>query len=204
MTAIPLSQLATSGHWQINFLKILPVIQTHAKVRFRKLNATNRAEATAEAVAAACEGYSTLVRQKKLARAYPGNIATNAVRFVNSGRHVGGHQSCRDVMSPLAQKKHGVAVSSVSRWRNYDATWQDLALESRKVSPADQACFNLDFAEWLGTWSLRQRQIILLLAAGNRTSYVAQKFGVSEGRISQLRRGFQESWEQFQAQLQAA
>lgn len=204
MTAIPLSELATSRRWQTNFLRILPVVATHAEVRFRRLNATQKEEATAEAMAAACVSYAALARQKKLAHAYPGNIATNAVRFVTNGRHVGGHQNCRDVMSPLAHRKHGVTVGSISPWCNRETTWRELVVESRKVSPADQACFNLDFAEWLGTRPVRERQIILLLAAGNRTSDVAEKLGVSEARISQLRRTFQESWEQFQIQAQAA
>ena len=204
MTAIPLSELATSRRWQTNFLRILPVVKTHAHVRFRRLNATHKEEATAEAVAAACVSYATLARQKKLARAYPGNIATNAVRFVTNGRHVGGHQNCRDVTSPLTHKKHGVTVGSISPWCHREATWRELVVESRQVSPADQACFNIDFAEWLDTWSIGQRKVILLLAAGNRTSHVAGKLGVSAGRVSQLRREFQKSWEHFQVQLQAA
>lgn len=198
MTAIPLSQLAASRRWQSNFLVILPAVQRHASIRFRGLPAEARDEATAEAIASACVSYATLARQHKLARAYVGNIATNAVRAVRGGRHVGGHINTRDVLDPLTQKKRRIHVRTVSPWSRTDDTWRDLVLESRHVSPADQACFNLDFAAWLQTWSSRQRQIITALASGQRTLAVARKFGVTEGRVSQLRREFERSWQHFQ------
>ena len=196
--AVPLSALATSRRWQHNFLKVLPAVQTHAKVYFRRLRPGARAEATAEAVARACVTYRKLVQQKKLGQVYVGNIATFAVKAVNSGRRVGGHQNRKDVLSPTAQKTNGIAVASLSPWSTSDNTWRDLLLESRRVSPADQACFNLDFQDWLRAWPQRHRQIITALAAGHRAKAVARKFGVTEGRMSQLRDRYQRSWEQFQ------
>ena len=114
MSAIPLSTLATARRWQQNFLVVLPTVQEHAAVSFRHLRTEAKAEATAEAVASACVSYAKLARQKKLARVYPSIIATFAVKAVNGFRHVGGHQSCRDVMSPLTQKRRGFTVGSLS------------------------------------------------------------------------------------------
>ena len=198
MSAIPLSQLTISQQWQSNFLKILPAVKKHASFQFRRLPGDAREEATAEAVASACVAYATLARQKKLDRVYVGNIATNAARAVNGGRHVGGNQSCRCVLNPLTHKKTGVVVTSLSPWSSVDDTWRDLMLESRRVSPADQACFNVDFQEWLKSWPQRDRKIIAMLAAGERGMAVAQKFGLTEGRVSQLRREYEASWLQFQ------
>lgn len=204
MTAIPLSHLATSRRWQNNFMTVLPAVAKHAFIRFRRLPLEAREEATAEAIASACVSYANLARQKKLARAYVGNIATNAVRAVNGGRHVGGHINSRDVLSPLAQMKKKLRVVTLSPWSAADDSWRDLVLESRKISPADQACFNLDFQEWLLTWPPRHRKIITALAAGHRTMAVARSFNVSEARVSQWRRQFEESWRQYQGLLNPA
>ena len=139
MSAIPLSTLATSRRWQTNFLKVLPAVKEHAAVSFRHLSPEAKAEATAEAVARACVNYATLVRQRKLARAYTGNIATNAVRAVNGGRHVGGHINSKDVLSPLAQKRRGFAIGSINPWNRQEGDWRDMVLETRRASPADQS-----------------------------------------------------------------
>src|ERR1035437_1247406 len=66
MTAIPLSQLATSRRWQNNFLKVLPAVQEHAAISFRRLRPEAKDEATAETIARACVNYANLARQKKL------------------------------------------------------------------------------------------------------------------------------------------
>jgi len=198
MTAIPLSELATSRRWQSNFMRIMPAVQTHASVCFHRLNPTDQEEATAEAIARACVTYQKLVQQKKLGQVYVGNIATFAVKAVNGGRRVGGHRNSKDVLDPVTRTKKNITVASLSPWSTPDNTWRDLLLESRRVSPADQACFNVDFHEWLSSWPQRHRMIIAALAAGYRGKVVARKFGVSEGRISQLRLEFQESWETMQ------
>ena len=198
MSAIPLSTLATSRRWQTNFLKVLPAVKEHAAVSFRRLSPEAKAEATAEAVASACVSYAKLARQKKLARVYPSSIATFAVKAVNGNRHVGGHQSCRDVMSPLTQKRRGFTVGSLTAWCPPEGPWQEVVVDSRRVSPADRAAFKLDFAQWLSQWPLRHRRIINSLAAGHRTMAVALRFGVSPARVSQLRREFERSWQQFQ------
>ena len=167
MTALPLSHLATSRSWQANFLQILPTVQTHAMVCFRQRNPADQEEAIAETLASACISYARLARQKKLAQVYPSTVATYAVKAVRAGRHVGGHQNCRDVLNPLTQKKKGIGVVSLNPWNNSANTWRNLLLASRKVSPADQACFNLDFATWMKQWPARHRRIINALASGD-------------------------------------
>ena len=199
MSAIPLSALATSRRWQSNFLAVLPAVQTHASIQFRRLKPEARAEATAETVAAACVSYATLARQKKLDRVYVTNIATFAVQRVRGHRQVGGHQNSTDVLNPKAQKEHGLAVTSITPWDGEHQTWKDVAVESRKIGPADMACFRLDFQTWLRRWSPRHRQIINALASGMGTGEVAVKFSVSEPRISQFRRRYEQSWELFQS-----
>jgi hypothetical protein len=195
-----LSMLATGSGWQSDFLAVLPAVQTHAAVCFRRLRPEQRAEASAEAVASAFTSYGTLARQGKLHQAFPSTLARFAVRAVRSQRHVGGHQSARDALSPLAQKRHHFAATSISPWdRAGDEGWRDLLLPDRHVSPADAAAFNIDFQEWLSRWSPRHRHIITVLADGHSTKAVATRFRVTPGGISHLRRHYQRSWECYQA-----
>ena len=62
---------------------------------------------------------------------------------------------------------------------------------------ADQAAFRIDFNDWLRKLSRRDRRIIARLARGERACAVAERFGLSQGRISQIRRAFAENWNRF-------
>ena len=198
MTAIPLSALATSRRWQTNFLSVLPTVQTHAQVCFRRLQPEAREDATAETVARAFVDYGCLAKRHRLSHAYPSTLASFAVQRVRGHRHVGWRQTAKDVFSPVAQKKHGFGLSTLSPWDNAEGSWRDVVVESKRVSPADTAVFALDFAQWFQKWSKRHRRIINALASGERVTDVAGRFQVSLARISQLRRRYQRSWERFQ------
>src|ERR1700676_362225 len=96
MSAVP--QLPCD--WQEGFLKVLPAVETHARIRFRRLNADQREEAIQETIAAAYLNYQLAAAQGKLNVVRPSSLADFAVRHVRTGRHVGGSQnSARDVMS---------------------------------------------------------------------------------------------------------
>lgn len=56
----------------------------------------------------------------------------------------------------------------------------------------------LDYQDWLSRHDARRRGIAEALAMGSTTSEVADQYGVSEGRISQMRRGYMQDWQQFQ------
>ena len=78
--------------WQAGFLAVLPAVQTHAQIQFRRLPAARREEAVQEAVAAACLNYQLAAARGKLAVVRPATLADFAVRHVRTGRHVGGRQ----------------------------------------------------------------------------------------------------------------
>ena len=67
--------------------------------------------------------------------------------------------------------------------------------DSRAV--AEVACVRIDFADWLRSLPTRVRRIAKTLATGERTDETARKFGVSAGRISQLRSELAASWRRF-------
>ena len=70
--------------------------------------------------------------------------------------------------------------------------------ELRATTPIpDQAAFRIDWPAWMQTQTERDRRIIDDLMAGERTFDVSQKYGLSPGRISQLRRRLHDDWEVF-------
>ena len=54
-------------------------------------------------------------------------------------------------------------------------------------------------AAWRVTRTDRDRRMIDDLMVGERTQDVSQKYGLSPGRISQLRREFHDDWQRFGA-----
>ena len=87
-----MSAIAQAVDWQTPFLQALPIIETHARIVFRRLPAVHREDAVAEAVSAGCLNYHTLAQRGRLQIATPNTAATLAVRHVRNRRHVGGHQ----------------------------------------------------------------------------------------------------------------
>jgi len=191
--------------WQAGFLNILPAVQTHARIRFRKLRAEKREEAVQEAIAAACVAYRLLAAQGKLGVAHPGTLADFATRHVSNGRHVGGHQDgATDPLSPNCHKRHGITVRSYNVAAAVGGTdgWLQVAMAHHRKDPIpDTAAFRIDFATFLRTLNRRDRRIIAAMTSGNRTMAVAKRFGISEGRVSQLRRKYEAAWRCFQGEL---
>ena len=194
-----MSAVQTTG-WQAGFLSVLPAIEIHAKIRFRKLPAERRQDAIQEAIAAACVNYQLLAARGQLDVAHPGTLADFAVRHVRIGRHVGGKQdAAKDVLSPVAHDRHRVQVRSYHCNHSGDGTdgWRQVAIAERRASIPDTAAFRIDFPNWLKTLTHRDRKIIAAFIAGDSTSTVADRFSVSPGRVSQLRRRFQHLWRTF-------
>ena len=55
-------------------------------------------------------------------------------------------------------------------------------------------------ADWFDSLPLHKRRVAQVLATGETTKTAARKFRVSAGRISQLRREFEDSWADFQGE----
>ena len=197
MSAVPQS----SSNWQAGFLNVLPAVQTHAQIQFRGLPAEKREQAIQEAIASACVSYQLLAAQGKLNVARPGTLAMYAVNFVRNGRHIGGRQdAAKDAMSQVAQSRHHFKTASYDRFEREAGEWRQVAIEDRKTPIPDLAAFRIDFAQWLKTITRRDRRIILTLAGGERTSAVANRFGISPARVSQLRRKYEQLWRTFQGE----
>ena len=76
--------------------------------------------------------------------------------------------------------------------------WINLMVQDKRAPVADQVAAKLDVGAWFATLTKRMKEIAKDLAFGCSTSEVAKKYGVTAGRISQLRRALEKSWATFQ------
>jgi DNA-binding NarL/FixJ family response regulator len=98
----------------------------------------------------------------------------------------------KDPLSRYAQIGNGIQVE------RQPSNWIDAMVEDKRAAVADQVAAKMDVGAWFATLTKRTRQIARDLAFGCSTSEVAKKYGVTAGRISQLRRVLEESWRAFQ------
>lgn len=186
---------------QARFLMILPLIQRHARMAFRHVCCRQRhADCLAETIALSWRWFLDLARRGKDATRFPVVLASYAARSVRCGRRVCGQIPAQDVMSEVAQQRHGFAVGKLPDCATLDGNPLMEALQDNtRTPPPDAAAFRIDWPAWLITWSDRDRRLIQAMALGERDKDLAKQFGLSPGRLSQLRRQFHESWTDFVA-----
>jgi len=192
-----------------DFLDLLPRVRQHAAVVFRALPAAEREEAIAEAVAAAFVAFRRLrARGLDPARDFPSQMAIYAALHVKDGRHVGGRASSKDVLSRKAQRKHGFRVESLplatrrphedlygglNGQRTLDA-YEERLRDNHCTPPPEAAAFRIDFPEFIGSLCRRDQRLAGFLSLGNSASDAAARFGLSPGRVTQLRQGWCREW----------
>jgi hypothetical protein len=182
------------------FLSLLPAVERHGRVYFRHLRCRHRLEeALAEMAAMTWKWFLRLAEQGKDAADFPTALAAFAARAVRSGRRLCGQEKAKDVMSPLAQRRKGFVVQALPA--HDSGAGDNAALEAlrdnTRTPPDEQAAFRIDFPAWLAALGERNRRIAEDMALGHRTLDLAEKYGTSQGRISQLRREFLEDWRRF-------
>ncbi len=186
---------ATQEPLHVAFLALLPKIERHGQVHFRHLRCPHRkADAVAEVVALAWKWYQRLAEVGKDAADFPSALAIYATRAVRSGRRLCGQEHAKDVLSTTAQSRHGFNVHLLSGASSH----LQEALSDNTQTPVDeQAAFRVDFPAWKNGWPERDRRLIDDLMLGERTCDVSAKYGLSPGRVSQLRRDFCEDWARY-------
>jgi hypothetical protein len=96
-------------------------------------------------------------------------------------------------LSTHGQRHHGLTVERLDR-RYADGAWKEVLVEDRRSTPAATAAARIDFADW------RDRGVATTLAAGETGRDTAKKFGLTAGRISQLRNELKRNWQAFQGE----
>ncbi|MEX1224392.1 MAG: hypothetical protein WEA31_07580 [Pirellulales bacterium] len=179
------------------FLSMLPRIQRLARRAFRDCLSEQRDELVAEVVANSYCAFIRLVERDKQDVAFATPLANFAIRQVRCGRRVGAKLNVRDISSPHSQLVHDIYQVRLDRYNAKTGDWHEVLVEDRRASPADIAAVRIDFAAWLRSLPDRLRRIALFLASGETTSAAAKQFGLTPGRISQMRRELMAAWEAF-------
>jgi hypothetical protein len=200
---IAVRKTSPAADWHQVFLAMLPTINRYAELAFRDLQGDNRDDAIQEVIANTCVAFARLVKQGRTEKAFPTVLARYAIAQVREGRQVGSSWNVRDVLSRRAQHQKRFTVERLDRWE-WDDRWSEAILEDPRTPVFDQVWFRIDFPEWLSRLSFRDRRVAESLAMGDTTRHVAQRFNVSAGRISQLRRELHDSWQRFHGEIPLA
>ena len=190
---------APRPRWHRVFLSMVPQIVAHAKFAFRRLHGEARQDAIQETIANALVAFVALVRRGRMSLAYPSVLAKYATAQIADGRRVGSSLNVKEVLSGYAQRLKNFKCESLDhREKDDENQWQEAVVQDTRSAPvSDTVAFRVDFADWLDSLQSRDRKVAQFLSLGNRTRDAAHKFGVSEGRVSQLRRELAESWKEF-------
>lgn len=183
------------------FVAMLPAIREQARVAFRGSALNERDELIAEVVANCYIAFVRLCERGREDIAYPTPLAMYAIKQIRSGRQVGTNLNIHDVTSTYCQRNKNVAVKRLDQFDCEQGAWLEVLVEDRRSNPAELAASRIDFGEWLRSLPGRLRQIAKVLASGESTSSTAKRFGVSRGRISQIRRELSSAWDVFHGEL---
>lgn len=183
------------------FVAMLPQIKRQAAVAFRSRQPEEREELVQEVIANTYVAFARLVELDKADLAYATPLAMYAVRQVVSGRRVGSRLNMRDVMSPANRR---VTVEPLQHYDRRDCEWKEVLVEDRHAGPAETAAARLDVAKWFRKLPATKRGVAHVLATGETTQTTAKKFNLTAGRVSQLRRELQTSWQTLQGETIAA
>jgi len=205
---------AVSSHFtdlHSHFTSLLPRIELHGRIYFRHLRCQHQKDdAIQEMRALAWKWFLRLQECGKDPQDFIKSFTTLLARAVNSGRRLVGMEKCKDAMNHATQRRDGFSVEALPHSHrishdqlhsNNGQRRQDTVeerLRDNTVTPIpDQVQFRLDWSAWIATLTGIERRLIGAMADGERTKDISQRFELSPGRISQLRREFHSDWTRF-------
>jgi len=183
---------------------MLPSMRQQARFAFRNCLQQEKRDAIEEVILLAFDMYASLVRRGRENLAYPTPLVQYAIRQYRIGRRLDVTVCINDVTSPVCRYERGVEVKSLERFNAAKNEWREVLVEDRHAGPADTAAARIDMSAWLRSLPRRDRKVAKVLATGETTNAAAKKFRISAGRISQLRRELEQSWEKFHGELVVA
>src|SRR5215510_5377340 len=211
-SSAPRSQSTSIEGLHAVFLTLLPRILLRGEIVFRHTKCPHQKEEfLCEMLALTWKWLLRLTEHGKDPLQFPTAIADFAARAVKAGRRLCGNHKGKDVINPMAQRRHDFVVeplpSSTCRSHEYryanphgqqaQDSFEERLRDNTQTPVPEQVVFRLDFPLWVGSRSERDRRIIADLLPGERTLDVADKYGLSAGRVSQLRREYMQDWRTF-------
>jgi hypothetical protein len=198
MIAISHECPANSSGWQVGFLSLLPEIQQRLQLAFPLRGAEACEEAIADGVVLCLLSFRRLYEQGRADTVTASNLAWYAAKQIRIGRSASCRQNSQDLMSRYAQRRRGIRVARLDVNEARERDWVVELVQDRRSTVLDHVAARLDVTAWLATLGLRTQRIAADLARGCTTTEVAERFGLSPARISQLRRELARSWAEFQ------
>jgi hypothetical protein len=198
MIAVERKPVRSQSRWQTRFVAMLPELERQLRRTFRCLDPESREESVREAIAHSLFAYVRLHEQNRAAVASPSTLALYSSRHVKRGRPAAGRMNSKEPLSRYAQLGRGIRVERLDAYSEQREAWIDWLVEDKQASVPDRVAAKMDFGAWFASLTQHMKRVAKDLAFGCSTSEVAQKYGVTSGRISQLRRTLEESWTEFQ------
>ena len=184
--------------WHAKLLAMLPTIIRYAKRAFRGCDPEARQEAVQNVVANTTAAVAGLAKRGKLDLAYPTVLAKFGIRQTLDHRKTGSSLNIKDVLSKCCQEHKGVMVERLDKFNEQEDCWEEaVVVDTRNAPVPATVAFRVDFKDWLKSLHPRDRKVARYLSLGHRNADAARKFGVSQGRISQLRRESATNWRKF-------
>jgi DNA-directed RNA polymerase specialized sigma24 family protein len=196
-------QASQMAGWQEGFLLLLPRIERYARRAFYNMRGEAKDDAVCEVVASCLCSYRRLFQRNELQRAFASTLVRYAVQLYYRGRRVGTSQCSRDVYARKTRRGSGIEMRSIGTPRGQRAAWMESLTDNHSTPIPEQAHFRIEFPRWLLAQTPRNRRIAETLSVGYTTAEVAREFRVSPGRVSQLRKKFCESWNEFNGEVSA-
>src|SRR5262249_19344197 len=151
-------------HLTRDFELAVPRIELHGRVVFRGLKCCEtREDCIAEMVALCWKWWLRLYRDGKDPTQFVSALSTYSARQGRDGKKMCGQRS-KDVMSERAQQCHRFSVG----------TLEEALTDNIQTPVPEQVWFRLDFPQWLGTLSERNREPALEMALGHHTEALAE------------------------------
>ena len=200
------------------FLTLLPRIERHGRIYFRHVPKYMKDEVLQEMRALAWLWFRRLAQRGKDVAEFLSTFSDFLVRAVNNGRRVHGNERAKDAMNVMTQRRRGFRVeplpmnlqasheslySTVHGQRDHDA-FEERLCDNTLTPVPEQAAFRIDWPAWVRTRTDRDRRIIEELMTGERTFDVSRKYGLSPGRVSQMRRELHQDWLAFYGEEMAS
>lgn len=188
---------ASCPAWHRTFLGMLPSLHSYAGYAFRRFRREKREDAIAEVIANCACATARLAERGKLDAAFPTILVRYAISQYFDGRRVGQSKNCRELVSDSVRRRTGIEIESLVHFDERDQEWCESLLIDKRARPAETAALRIDFAAWLKLLPHRARRIALSLARGDSATEIAHELGLSDGRVSQIRRWLKSHWDTF-------
>jgi DNA-directed RNA polymerase specialized sigma24 family protein len=187
------------------FAALLHVVESATRYAFRKrkLRRHDYEDVLSEVTAACWSAWLGLIsRGRDPLEVGACGITNQAIRYVRNGRRIANRSGGRgkmDVYNPKAQRARAFQVLNAGAF-DEAVEGSEAGVWDNCCTPADEACFRLDYDAWIEALPPRRRRTAELLGAGYGTLETAREVGVTPAAISQARRALYDAWMMFQGE----